>query len=342
MTAVVTLVGLAVGVGAAAYALGGPWQQHFALGPTTISFPGCPSTTVTRTGPQSAALHRDNRVGTWDLSDAVWTGVSYPIRADRWTRGCLRGGEVDGAVRRTATRDEWYDGVDGERVGGEAVAITVRGPGSPWLYIEDLYVHDIEDAYDPNADAPSAATYLDHVHAEHVRDDCIENEEGVHNLYINDSFFDGCFTAFAERPPGSTSGGVGTTDASFVLENSLVYVEPQPLGEEYCDRTSAERGRCLEDGSTWLGAYGIWKWSDQAAANVEVRNSIFRLDLPSYSSCRAQEWPPGTYEDVTLVWTGSSDYRTAGDCINELPRGVRLTTDLAVWEGAVADWLARE
>lgn len=339
--AVVALTAAALGAAVVTIALRGPGQDEPASATPAFSFPGCPATTVTRTGPQGAGLYRDNRGGSWDLSGAVWTGVPYPIRSERWTRGCLKGGEVDGGVPRTATRDEWYDGDNDGRVPGEGLTITVGGAKSPWLYVEELFVHDIEDAFDPNAGSSAAATHLNRVHAEFIRDDCIENEQGVHSVYVDNSFFDGCFTAFAERPPGSTSGGAGETEASFVVENSLVYVEPQPLGEEYCDEDSVERGRCIDNGDSWLGAYGIWKWSDQAAATVVIRDSIFRLDVASYTSCLAQEWPPGVYENVTLVWAGEGDYRIAGDCTNTLPRGVRLTTDLSVWDAAVARWSAQ-
>ncbi|HEU4515270.1 MAG TPA: hypothetical protein VFR87_19330 [Nocardioidaceae bacterium] len=308
--------------------------------PAAFAIPTCPPTTLTLTGPQSEALERDNDRGTWDLSGAVWVGETYPIRSERWTRGCVRGGEVDGGIPRALTRDEWYDG-DSGAADGEGFTITVGGARSPWLYVEGLYVHDTEDAYDPNATSSEASTYLERVHAEYIRDDCIENEQGVHSVYVNDSFFDGCFTAFAERPPGSESTSEGTADVSFVVENSLVHVQPQPLGDNYCDEDSIDRGRCVEDGSGWLGSYGIWKWSDQAAAHVEIRNSIFRLDLPSYSSCLAQEWPPGVFRNVTVVWTGPGDYATAGGCRNKLPRGVRLTTDLSIWNAAVAAWSAR-
>ena len=83
----------------------------------------------------------------------------------------------------------------------------------------------------------------------------------------------------------------------------------------------------------WLGAFGIWKWSRAAAATVTVRNTVFRLDMPSYSTCAAQRWPSGTYRNVWLVWTGAGPYATAGGCVNTLPAGVTLTTDGAVGQG---------
>ena len=60
--------------------------------------------------------------------------------------------------------------------------------------------------------------------------------------------------------------------------------------------------------------------------------------MPSYSSCRAQQWPRGTYENVTLVWTGTGPYETAGGCTNTLPPGVELTRDGRVWRQAVDAW----
>jgi hypothetical protein len=307
-------------------------------GISTTPHPSCPAVTVQRQGDQAKALYRSNAGGTWDLGEGVWRGLSYPVRSESWTRGCVTGGVVHGPIPRAATRDAWYDGIGGDRVSGEGLRITMSGAEQSWLTVKDMVVSDMEDAFDPNAGGTSARTHLDHVRAEYIRDDCIENEDPVHSMYVTNSFLDGCFTAFAERPPGSTRAQDGTTPADFVVENSLVRVAPQPLGPEYCGSEGVSRGRCLPDGDAWLGAYGIWKWSDRAAANVEVRNTVFRLDVPSYSSCRAQQWPSGTYENVTLVWTGAGAYATAGGCSNTLPPGVTLTQDKSVWTQAVETW----
>ena len=110
----------------------------------------------------------------------------------------------------------------------------------------------------------------------------------------------------------------------------------------YCNSTKVTSGRCkaTSDPQVWLGAHGIWKWSQAAASKVTVRNTIFRLDMASYSSCLPQQWPAGTYENVTLVWAGTGPYATAGGCNNVLPSGVTLTTDVSVWNNAKAAWLA--
>ena len=163
------------------------------------------------------------------------------------------------------------------------------------------------------------------------------------NVAVRDSLFDGCFTGFAERPPRVTDGDPnGKGPQSFVVEHSLLYVQPQPLGPHYCSTTLVSMGRCLTTSqpNVWLGAHGIWKWSSAAASTVVVRNTIFRLDAPSYSACTSQQWPNGTYQDVVLVWTGAGPYASAGGCVNTLPPGVRLTTDVGVWDRAKAAWLA--
>ena len=102
-------------------------------------------------------------------------------------------------------------------------------------------------------------------------------------------------------------------------------------------------GRCrpTSTADVWLGAHGIWKWSWAAAKDVTIRNTVFRLDQASYSSCSPQQWPAGSYQDVTLVWTGAGAYSTAGGCRNVLPAGVTLTTDRSVWDNARSAWLAR-
>jgi len=279
-----------------------------------VPVPGCPATQVSRSGPQTTAVDEATTDATWDLRGAVWDHVApdpltYPVHSEQWTRGCIVGAQVLGNVPRSQTRDQWYDGQDGgTRMGGEAFRQTLTDAPGNYLLMRDTYASDYEDAYDPNGVSPLDTLYLDHVQAHYIRDDCIENEgsgssQVPMNVVVRDSLFDGCFTGFAERPP---------------------------------------KGRCLATTrpQVWLGAHGIWKWSSAAAGTVVVRNSIFRLDLPSYSACTSQQWPAGTYQDVVLVWAGPGPYASAGGCVNTLPPGVRLTTDVGEWDRAKAAWLA--
>ena len=319
-----------------------------------VTVPGCPATQLTRSGPQTTAVDETTTDATWDLRGAVWDHVApepltYPVHSEQWTRGCIVGAQVLGNVPRSQTRDQWYDGQDGgTRMGGEAFRQTLTDAPGNYLLMRDTYASDYEDAYDPNGVSPLDTLYLDHVQAHYIRDDCIENEgsgstQVPMNVVVRDSLFDGCFTGFAERPPKVTDGDPnGKGPQSFVVEHSLLYVQPQPLGPNYCSATLVSIGRCLAttQPQVWLGAHGIWKWSSAAAGTVVVRNSIFRLDLPSYSACTSQQWPAGTYQDVVLVWAGPGPYASAGGCVNTLPPGVRLTTDVGEWDRAKAAWLA--
>ena len=188
--------------------------------------------------------------------------------------------------------------------------------------LRNTHAEDIEDAYDPNGTSTAHTMYLDHVEARYIRDDCIEDEgtgtsEKPMNVVINNSLFDGCFTGFAERPTWSNSASQNGSGAqSLTVDNSLMYIQPQPLGPNYCSSSKVSSGRCKPTGTSnvWLGAHGIWKWSAAAAKNVTIRNTIFRLDQASYSSCASQQWPAGTYQNVKLVWTGSGSYATAPGC----------------------------
>jgi hypothetical protein len=302
----------------------------------------CPATTLTRTGPQATAVNQANPGGTWDLRGAVWTNspdpVVYPIQSDSWTAGCIIGGYVDGNTPDGLTREQTY----GSTAYDDAEGVRVNVTAGSWLNVTDTRVEDVEDAFDPNGGSVSSTTYLTHVRtSDRIYDDCIENEQVVHNLIVADSLFDGCFTGFAMRPDGLSGAQNGTAPATFQVTNTLMHVQPQLLGSTYCS-AAWEPYRCKPTGTpgVWLGAHGIWKWSTAAPATVIVRDSIFRLDQPGLSSCRAFQWPAGSYSNVTVVWTGAEPYATAGGCTNVVPAGVTVTTDVSVWQNAVAAWLA--
>ena len=317
---------------------------------TTAASP-CPATTLTRSGAQSTGIDQSNTDGAWNLDDAVWdrAGITYPIRSDSWSRGCITGGSVVRRHPRAATRDQWYDGDGGGAAGADSEGFrqSLTNTAGNYLTITGSSVSDVEDAFDPNVARADSVVTLDHVRAESVRDDCIENEGGSGtsetpgSLVITRSLFDGCFTAFAERPSGASTAQNGTGASSFTLTDSLVYVQPQPLGPRYCSPTHVSRGRCRTPAPTTSGSGRTASGSGRRPPRdqVVVHDTVFRLDMPSYSSCSSQKWPAGSYQNVTLVWTNPQPYATAGDCSNTLPPGVTLTTDVSVWDKAKAAWL---
>lgn len=322
----------------------------FAPAAQAVTLPTCPTTTLTKTGTQTSQVNQVDKAATWNLTGAVWDKINsdYPVRSDAVTRGCVNGGTVHGRIPHSATRDQWYNGEDGgTRRGGEAFRQTLTNTAGNYLVLRNSVATDFEDAYDPNGQSASDTYYLDHVRAEWIRDDCIENEgtgtaEKPMNVVIKDSLFDGCFTGLAERPTWSNHGAPnGFGPSSLTIEDSLMWIQPAPLGPNYCNTTKVAQGRCKTTGTkdVWLGAHGIWKWSKAAGKTVTMKNVVFRIDMSSYTGCAPQVWPAGTYQNVKVVWLGSGSYATAGGCKNVLPAGVSVTTDKAVWDNAKAAWL---
>jgi hypothetical protein len=249
-------------------------------------------------------------------------GARYPFVLAGTTRGCIVGGSIVGGIPRDQPRDYWY-GAHGSTYDGDGLRLE-QTAGS-WDYVHGTTIENVSDGI--TVKGPSSAhVYLDRVRMSYVRDDCIENDDTSHSITITRSLFDGCFSFLSQKAAGASSVDQGTGPGTTTIEDSLVYVNPQRL-DSYC-------GYCTTgaDGRTY-GNYGFFKWGPSATANVVVRNTIFRMDQRSYSSKYGNRFPPGTYENVTLVWTGSGTFP------GTLQPGMRVTTDVSVWDRAKAAWL---
>lgn len=325
-----------------------------------VTMPACPGTTLTKTGTQTSGISQSNSSGTWQLTGAVWPSTfdsgthTYPVRSDAWGNGCILGSEIHGPIKRTETREQWFNGTSGgDREGGEIWRTTMNS-ADDYTIQRNGYGSDFEDANDPNSTNTGSDWYADHQHLEWIRDDCVESEDdggvgGPINIHINNVLWDGCFTVFAERPTYSNSGTQnGSGPQTLEVQDSLIYSNPQPLGSTYCSTADETTHRCKANGSTWLGNHGIWKWSAAAASNVVMSNVTFRLDQPSYSSCSPQVWPNGSYTNVRLLWTANYPYASAGGCTNKVPAGVTVVNAdgsnpqaaLDEWNSKKSAWLA--
>ena len=181
--------------------------------------PACPTTSLTRTGSQTTAVEGAATDTTWDLTGAGWNNVApdpilYPVHSEAWTRGCIVGAHVEGNVPEGATRDQWYNGKGGKRLGGEVFRITLTSTPGNYVLIRDTLATDYEDAYDPNGTSPADTMYLDHVQARYIRDDCIENEgdgppQMPMSVVVRNSLFDGCFNGFADIPSAAPTPRTG-------------------------------------------------------------------------------------------------------------------------------------
>ncbi|HEX5533597.1 MAG TPA: hypothetical protein VFX33_07645 [Actinomycetales bacterium] len=245
---------------------------------------------------------------------------------------CVIGGRVVGNIPRDWPRQKWYHGSDtSAQWDGEGYRIS-QTASSPWTYQYGSYVENVSDGFDPNGQAGVNHDYLEHVHAKYVRDDCIEVEGSgfsPHSVTVRNSLFDGCFNFLSMRPTGTFHADSGTAEGTFTLEDSLVYVQPQPLSAADCSNNPE---RCVNG----KGNNVFFKWSKDAVKHVVVRNTVLRMDQPATASTRAMHFPAGTYENVTLVWTWPRPYTDYAD----LPEGVTVTNDVTVWERAKKKWLA--
>jgi len=291
------------------------------------------------TGAQGLSSTQVDR--TWDLRDFSQTSspnpTRYPFSLGAAKRVCIIGGSVIGNIPRDYSREQFYDnnsdGIEWDNEGYRPQ----HTADSPWVYQYGSYAENVSDAFDPNGLANGVNhTYLDRVHAKDIRDDCVEVEgEGFspHTITITRSLFDGCSNFLSMRPSGTSHADAGTTDATLTIEDSLAYVRPNELGASNCTQVCTTIG-----GVPYMGNHVLFKWSSAAAKNVVVRNTVFRVDQPSAFSSRAMHWPAGVYENVTLVWTWPKPYTDYFD----VPAGVKVTSDVKVWEDAKTAWLAND
>jgi hypothetical protein len=239
--------------------------------------------------------------------------TTYPLqfgRRDPAAGLCIVGGKVTGTQ---SSRLEWWQ-MKREYNGTN---LWVRGEGTVvWNYRCD---NTTVDCIWVMKDEDQVGTTLHGIYATRVRDDCISNIYNT-NLVVRDSLFDGCYTGLSQR--GSYAP---TRPSRTVFNQVLMKLLPQPYSQS---ATACPRN--VIDGKA---NGGLWKW-DRDASPVVIRNSIFYVSQPAAECGASMDFPDGTYENVTLVWTGAGSYP------GELPaRGVTVTRDVTVYQKARIAWL---
>ena len=159
------------------------------------------------------------------------------------------------------------------------------------------------------------------VYARFVRDDFVENDACRPGL-VEDTLVDGAFMFVSQRP------GAGARCRSreiTTVRNSLVRLQCMPYGD-------GDNGQPQKSCGVGTGVGQLWKWGPNAGT-VVVENSVFLVPSKSVNGARSMGFPPGKYTNVTLIWLGGGSYPAP------LPRGVTVTTDMAVWNRARAAWL---
>jgi hypothetical protein len=151
-----------------------------------------------------------------------------------------------------------------------------------------------------------------------LRDDAVSNAHAA--LTVRDCFFE-TYMGISWR---NTGGGSGTP-FRLVVADSVFHIRPMP-----CE--SGAREEWIRNGQ---GSGSFLKYDGFRGKGGTVRDTVVRVDLLNRDLGASERWPADlTYENVTVVWTGPGAYLP-------VPRGVTVTTDLAVYDRAKEAVLSR-
>lgn len=296
------------------------------------SVDGCldrPAARQTVTGPQTfTSQFRDGKVPdqhTFDFRTTVFLGDQDTAESPDNPKPIVLGVKEPGAdtcvvagyVTGVHARDLSWEYLKHDPGSGDKPALKVVGAGS--TVVSGQRVDNMMNGIRPASDD----VLLKNAYYNYVRDDCVEND-GLHDMRIVDSLFDGCFTAFSQRPEkGSPLWDAGRDSSVLELDRVLVRMKRMPGGFRITDPNIKTFGH-------------VFKWS-KVAGPVVVRDSIFMVEHPGKDDLNDLDWPTNAKaKNVTLVWDGPGDYP------GRLPAsGVTVTKDTGVWERARSDWLAR-
>ncbi len=232
---------------------------------------------------------------------------------------CIIGPTVIGTQSRGLTWSQVKRGYD---FGG--VHIGRIRPGAE-VVVEGARIVNVEDGLmmprSPQANGMGITWALRHSWMEHIRDDAIENDACLDGT-IEDVLIEEAHMGLAARP-GRDTDPATLRKASWTVDGLLLHLSRKPVAP--ASRTGACPAR--------TGVAQLFKMS-ACFGSMRMRNSVLRVDALAQRPA-AMGFPPGSYENVTLVWLGPGDYPVP------LPAGVTLTRDVAVWTEARASWLAR-
>jgi hypothetical protein len=269
---------------------------------------------------------------TLDLRDAVV--FAYPdadlLRISRAPANvCIVGVKVVGDMPR-----DWGWGKIKHELPLDNAGIAFRRARSGMHTIERSWVENVEDGIlmPRGVDNPGDAKLtLRSSYVRYIRDDSIEADGCFHNV-IDDVLVDDGHMMFAARP----SAGVkipASREGSWKVRNSLLHIGCKPD-----ERDKAGRSGCPDrtEGPVLTQSTGGFFKKSACFGRVDMADTILRADARPASGITNIDFPPGTYRNVVMVWTGPGDFP------GQLPAsGVIVTKDVSVWTEARAEWLRR-
>ena len=292
---------------------------------TTTTVPPCLSgdgPLVTLTGTLSGAYNSQSLAAGTRIDARAATFLAsptnlYPISLGGAGGCCLLGGTVLGQYDRTWTWSQMH-GINNAGIAFLNGDFTIDG----------LRVDDVEDGIRPRQ---GGGFTVRNAWLSYVRDDCVENDHLQDGL-IDDSLLDGCYVAFSARPsPSIISSGYDGRNKLWTIRNTLVRLEPMPG----------------PDGPTpdGLGHGGFFKWHlwgdpvNSLSPKLALHDNVFLAERVGVVGADRMGIPPGELLECSnnvMVWLGPGDFPAPlpAECFT-------VTTDRAVWDNAVADWVAR-
>jgi hypothetical protein len=273
-----------------------------------------------RWDPLAENMKIDARAATWTAQWPVQEDFDDPVQIAGGPGICFSGGTIQGNYPEQIDNDphstwDYLHGTSGMDVYAENTTI------------EGTRIHNYGDGIDFDH-GPSSNFVINGVHLSHIRDDCVENDS-LYSGLIDDSLFDGCYTAFSARTSlGQNPPAQDGSNNLWTIRNSLIRLEP--MWGVYKNRGP-------------IPGHGGWfKWdSSGISPRLALHNNIFRVDQDANHT--GLGIPSGKLESCsnnTVVWLGSGSYPDPLPTTFNNQPCFTITTDPSVWDNAVANWLS--
>ncbi len=257
------------------------------------------------------AFTLDARLATlyYDTSDSTAAPISIGKGATCKAPAVIGGrviGRIPLAADWTEVKSKW-----------DAAGVRLECTGQAVAY--GIAVKNVEDGFEPHpalaANNNTTDTFLlDGSYFERIRDDAIENDQGMNGI-IRDCYVEGGNTFLSEQ---TDSQNISNPGSIVEIDRCLIHMFPMPNSNQ--------------GGSGYLGLFKFRSGSGLVA----MHDTVVLLDSVPKASSGNQPWPRGTYTNVTVVLGPSYPPLRP----SYLPASVAVTRDMTVWETARAAWVA--
>src|SRR3990170_3088040 len=285
-----------------------------------ISLTGNQVTRYDRRGSPLAANTKVNATGAqWTAQWPVQDSFNYPILLAGGPNLCFSGGLIQGSYPDQISTDpnttwEYMHGTTAIKSNGKNAAI------------ENTRIDNYGDAIDLSVNSENFI--IKSVYLSTIRDDCVQND-WLYSGLIEDSLFDGCYSAFSARTYSGQSPPADGTDNIWTIKNSLIRLQAT---------WGVYKNRGLIPGHD-----GFFKWDSLGISpRLALHDNIFRVDQEANNvGLGLPQGKLASCSNNTLVWLGSGPFPAT------LPENFNgqscftITTDKSVWDKAVSDWKSR-